>query len=388
MKLCQAQRFLSNTNCFKRGHSACKGFAVNLRQLRSGLLLSNGYIKGVIWLSMAAWLAVEIVLSPTRGLAQSPLRVGMMGDSGLEEYQGSDNRGGTYHDVSFNWVELLARDRGIYLGEWGDYSEPRRTGYAYNWARTGATAASLIAQGQHTGLAAQVAAGEIDVVVISIGLNDFVPYKEDGYEPIYSGQVSGAALTTRIDTLVANVTAAIDTIRQANPDIPIIMATIPDINVSPAVFNDARFSDPDKRQRVSDAVGAANTGLVEMAESRGLVVLDMNAMYSQLVERMVDGRLVLDGVEITMLAVGDEPHNGVLGDSIHGGTVLEGFLANQYIEALNDATGAQLSPLSDEEILANAGLISSSTQTSGTVDVPSTLWFLRFLETTNWKSIR
>lgn len=308
-----------------------------------------------IWFVFMACLILCVGLSSKQVMAQAPLRLGIMGDSRDDEYQGTDNRGGAYHSVTLNWVEQLVKNRGVDVGRWGTYPEPRRTGFAYNWARSGATTASLIAQGQHTGLAAQIAAGQIDVVMISIGSNDFAPYRSDGYEPIYNGTLSGAALTAKINALVSNVTTAVDTIKRARR-IPIFLMTIPNWNDTPLVLNDSRFNDPAKRQRVTDAIAAANARLVAMTQVRGIRVIDAQAVYTALASRLVNGQLVVGGVEIQLFSSGDEPHNGFLGDRIHGGTILEGLIANHFITEFNRVLPISLTPLSDTEILNNAGL--------------------------------
>ena len=84
--------------------------------------------------------------------------IGIMGDSNSDEYRADDNRGGEYAPTTLNWMEQLVLSRELNFGPWGTWGGPRRTGYEYNWARSGATAHSLITSGQHTGLAQQVAA--------------------------------------------------------------------------------------------------------------------------------------------------------------------------------------------------------------------------------------
>src|SRR4051812_20916333 len=61
------------------------------------------------------------------------VKLGLIGDSNTDAYRGTDNRGGSYSAVTFNWAELLVMLRGVDLGAWSAYSEPRRTDYARNW---------------------------------------------------------------------------------------------------------------------------------------------------------------------------------------------------------------------------------------------------------------
>src|SRR5215831_19716891 len=98
--------------------------------------------------------------------------IGVLGDSYSDEYQFYP----PHRSTARNWVEILATTRGLNFGRFSTASrgEPRNQGYEYNWARSDATTDDLIATGQHTGLAAQVARGEVSVVVIFIGGNDFI----------------------------------------------------------------------------------------------------------------------------------------------------------------------------------------------------------------------
>jgi phospholipase/lecithinase/hemolysin len=98
--------------------------------------------------------------------------IGVLGDSYSDEYQFYP----PHRSTARNWVEILAATRGLNFGRFSTRSrgEPRNQGYEYNWARSDATTDDLIATGQHTGLAAQVARGEVNLVVVFIGGNDFI----------------------------------------------------------------------------------------------------------------------------------------------------------------------------------------------------------------------
>jgi hypothetical protein len=119
------------------------------------------------------------------------------------------------------------------------------------------------------------------------------------------------------------------------------------------------FPNPGKRQRVTDAVKAVNAKLSEAAKERGVLILDSNAFGKVLFAR-VDWRGYIDfsGEKIYILQKGNEPHHLQLDDNIgHAGTVLSGIVANSFfIEAFDDALGLDIPPLTDDEILHNAGL--------------------------------
>lgn len=280
---------------------------------------------------------------------------GILGDSTSDEYQADDARGGRYGETTLNWMEQLAKSRGVNFGKWGTWDEPRRTGYEYNWARTGATINSMITSGQHTGLAQQVAAGKVSFVLIWIGNNDF-HLKNGPYEKIYDGTLNASELQKKMDGMAADITTAMDTILQAG-DVKMAVVTIADQGIAPQarIF----FPDSQKRQRVTRVVTTLNAKIKELAEARGVLVLDSNAVGSTLFARVnMLGEITLGDQKVSVLTKGDEPHHLQLADNIgHAGTVLSGIIANSlFIEPFNAAFGLDIPLLTDEEILQNAGI--------------------------------
>jgi len=281
--------------------------------------------------------------------------IGVLGDSTSDEYRADDARGGEYGETTLNWVELLVRNRGLNFGQWGSWEEPRRAGYEYNWARTGATIDSMITSGQVAGLAQQVAERKVSYVFIWIGNNDF-HLKNGPYEEIYNGKLNDAELQKRIDHLAANIEYAMDTILQAG-DVKMAIVTIADQGVAPQAK--ILFPNAQKRQRVTEAVNKLNARIQEFAQERGVLVLDSNAVGKVLFSRVNwEGKLTFSDQKITVLTKGNEPHHLQLEDNIgHAGTVLSGIIANSlFIEPFDDAFGLHIQLLTDEEILHNAGL--------------------------------
>ncbi len=307
-------------------------------------------------LRLCVALSLLLGLSFSPAFAQTPaLRIGILGDSSVDEYRANDNRGGSFGSVTFNWVEQLVRSRNVTAGAWGTWGEPRRSGYEYNWARTAATAQGVILQGEHTGLANQVSQGKIDVAVISVGNQDFAPYVSNGYAAIYDGTLSDQEVATKVNLEILYITTAVDTVLAARR-IPMIATTLTDFSLTLSVLTDPRFQDPAKRQRVSNAIAQVNTGIKSMAAARGMLVFDTNAYGTSLGGQSVNGTLNISGVGLNLFTFGDDPHNAVLGDHIHIGTITEGLFANQYLLLINQLTGANIPLFSDQEILATAGL--------------------------------
>ncbi len=302
-----------------------------------------------------------VTATPTLTTTPTPTPIGVVNlaiisDSSSDEYRADDNRAGSsiWASTTLSWDELLVNYRGLHLGTWGSRAEPRRSGYMYNWARSGTEAADVISSGQHTGVATQIQQGLINVVYFQIGNNDFAYYR-DGAN-IYNGTLSGSALNAKLTTYVANVTTALDTVLAASPTVKVIFGNVADPGASP--YWQSQFPDPAKRQLVTNALASVNAQLSAIAQSRDRVIyMDQQVFANQILSRMTpQGNLVIGGQNISMTTNGDEPHHAFLSDNIHGGTVMEGLFANLVIDAINLALGTNSATFTDVEILQNAGI--------------------------------
>src|SRR4051794_20556728 len=165
-------------------------------------------------------LAVAVLLAcETSAYAGQPGGIGVLGDSYSDEYAFYPPDRSTAR----NWVEILAELRGL---DFGKYSlqprpEPRNQGFSYNWARSDATTDDMIRTGQHTGLADQIRRGEVGIACVLIGGNDFINAMKDP-DPL-------AALEQVVPRALANYRTAIDTLRVADPEIRLVLATLPDV---------------------------------------------------------------------------------------------------------------------------------------------------------------
>lgn len=277
----------------------------------------------------------------------------VIGDSQSDEYRADDNRGDNYPQSTKNWVELLEKERNVHFGPWGAWGEPRRTGYEYNWARTGATARSMIESGTHEAIAKDVREGRVNVVVIFIGAIDFAPYfTEDAYEDIYNGELSDPAKKSKVNRYIADIRTAVYTIKDAG-DVRILLVKIPDWGNHLGV--QVAFPFPDQRGEVSKVIADANTELEKLAQEEKLLTLDPNAFYEELTSGK-DAKIVIDGVTIERLLLNNNPKNFYLNDGVHTGTVVNGLLANQIIGKVNTMIDNDIKPFSEKEIREAAGL--------------------------------
>jgi len=282
--------------------------------------------------------------------------IGILGDSFYDEYRADDDRGGEYAAVTLNSVELLVRLRGLNFGAWGTWNDVRRTGYEYNWARSGATSGSMIHEGrQHLGLAEQIRQGKVTFVWIGIGANDFSPYYIFDFQRIYEGELSGRRLENKINRAIEDVTLAVNTVKEAGAQ-GIVVTLFTRWDLDPKVRRD--FPDPEKLKRVTDAIEAVNDGIRRLEEPGRVIVFDQNRFgEEEILPRVKNGYLRVGWARIDFNSCGDEPHHYLLSDCTHTGTVVNGLVANNYfIRILNEHFDAGITPLSDEEILLVAGI--------------------------------
>lgn len=311
-------------------------------------------------------LSGSVFASPVQSQTKTTtIRIGILGDSNSDEYRADDSRaGGTpYEATTLNWVELLAKYRNIDFGAWGNWGGVRRTGFEYNWARSGATAESMIADGQHTGLAEQIKAGKIDYAIIFIGANDFHSWNGT-YEEVYSGKLSDKQLQAKIDGIVSNITLAVDTL-QAAGNVKIVLTNYSDPNASADFL--LSYPEKNKRQRISDAIIQIDKRLAELASDRGLILADLYNVSSVLLSRVDNGNIMVGGQAINAVVHGDEPHHLQLESGVgHLGTVGSGILANFFLAAL-PSDNMSIPQFTDEEILANAGINSADSASADTL---------------------
>lgn len=274
--------------------------------------------------------------------------MGAVGDDLTDEYETSPD-GGT----GLNWIEHLVANRAMNFGTSSATSrgEPRRAGYEYNWARVGATTDALLTQGQHTGLAGQVSTDSVHLAYLAAGLNDFAPptvHPTGKYREIYEGAWAGQDLDDVLDALEADLATAMDTLLSASPGVKMVVATIPDFGHSPYVLQGWAYdySDPVKRQRVTDAIQAANGRIVTLAADRSVPVADLFAAVEEIFSA---GSLTFAGVPIDLYTADDDPDHFYCADGIHPGTVAQGIFANRFVNALN-VYGTDVALLTEEEI--------------------------------------
>lgn len=274
--------------------------------------------------------------------------MGVLGDSYSDEYQFY----APHRSSARNWVEILAA-RGVNFGDFQDSSrgEPRNQGFAYNWARSGATSADMIASGQHTGLASQVASGQVSAVVIFVGGNDFI---DALHAPNPEASLKGSGIRA-----LDNVRLAVETLRAASTSVKIMVATVPDLRDLPE-FRQALRSKTLPLSLADLASAEVETFNAEVrrlaARDSGLWVFDF-ASISRLSRLMYPKFITVAGRRVEREKSGDTPDSLFLADERHLGTIGQGMLAKFMVDALNRGCKQTLPPLREDEIVSLADAV-------------------------------
>jgi phospholipase/lecithinase/hemolysin len=278
--------------------------------------------------------------------AAPPPGMGVLGDSYSDEYRFYPPD----RTSARNWVEILADLRRADFGPFSPSTrgEPRNQGYAYNWARSDATTVDLIRTGQHTGLAAQVARGEVKYVFICIGGNDFIAAMK-AREPL-------KALEEALPRAIAHYRTAVKTILEAHDEARVVVATLPDIRHLP------EFADPIESgaipARIVDAFTAAmdefNNEIRRQTNGcRRLALLDFDRT-ARVVNMLGCDTISIGGLKLDRRHPSNDPGHFFLADGRHPGTFGQGFMAQMIVDVLNTQFQAGIKPLSHEEVRSYA----------------------------------
>ncbi len=286
------------------------------------------------------------------GPSNSGTGFGVAGDSLSDEYD--DDRSGASYAYAENWVELLAEHKGIDFGPRQANKEPRLDGYAYNWARYGATTSTLLGRGQHTGLARQIQSGLVKQAVLMIGQNDFLPGPAgSAYYGIYTGTWNTRQIARYADKVVKNIQTAIKTIKTNG--VQLVVSDICDYGVAPITRE--YFTDWTKRERVTKVITGVNARIEQLAQLYGIPMVDffsLSKRYLGTNESPADSQ-VIGGVTITNDG-GVEATHAFVGDGIHPHTVVQAAFANMFLEAFNEGYGGSTPLFSEREMVETAGL--------------------------------
>jgi lysophospholipase L1-like esterase len=300
-------------------------------------------------------IAAVLLIFPLSYAEAALIKLGAMGESFSDEYWDSG-----VSTFASNWVSQLAAFRGIDFGPTaaqagvGTWGEPRRLGYKYNWARSGATSSTLLTQGQHTGCAGQFASNGVSSAVLAIGFNDLTAVG-GFYGPIYSNLWSASQIQASVNQTVSNIETALLTVRKAG--VSVALANIMDPGPMPG--KSTTFTNASARDRVTAAIQSANASLKNLAQKYQVPLFDLYGLMSAVLgpNTNLHGTLKVGNVTMNLLGVdsGSTPTNAFLG-GVHPNTVIQGLFANMVLQAFASGYGTTNALFSEQEILSHAGI--------------------------------
>ena len=286
-------------------------------------------------------------------------KFGAMGDSLTDEY--SDQGNGGY---ATNWVTLLSVRHNLDFGSTGTWGEPRRNGYANNWARSGASSGDLIAESQPTGLLGQVQSNGVSLIVLEIGSDDFNPFlgssSTNAYVQIYNGSWAASTIKNYISNNLNHIETAISNFQNTSANM--VVADALDLGAVP--LTSTLYSDATKRNRVTAAIQQEDDGIKRLAQKYGLPLADTLA-----IEKAIFGpnenpstTLLVGNTAIKLTQSDSNPTSqpnraaAFIQDGVHPHSNIQGLLANLFLEAMNEAYAANITLFTEREILGNSGL--------------------------------
>jgi phospholipase/lecithinase/hemolysin len=273
--------------------------------------------------------------------------VGVIGDSISDEYRfyAPDRV------TARNWVEILSAARGL---DFGAASIASRDGgpdrrFAYNWSQSSSTTESLMAQRQHTGLAAQVAGGApIGLAAVTVGTNDFA-------HVLFTSR-SVEAMERTLERASSNLAAILDSLLGAGSTLKVAAFTAVDLSQSPLIrgASETGLIAPAMARAYCAAVACFNERLRDYASGIGrrIVVVDEDRLLSDIVTA---DRFAVGSVELDRFVAGNDIRHLFLRDGFHPGTIGQCLIANEFLGAINAAFGTHVPLLGGEEIVGIAG---------------------------------
>jgi hypothetical protein len=153
--------------------------------------------------------------------------------------------------------------------------------------------------------------------------------------------------------VMANITASITSTLAENPATKMILATIPDVGVTPEYHTN--FPSAAQRAAVTTVTQALDQQIEALAAQYHYPVIDMLAMANRSLSPLTVG-----GVNM-IESGGTSGKDEFLSDGFHPGTVVQGLMANAVLMADHLAYHDPVTYLTDQYILSEAAVSHSNT---------------------------
>lgn len=296
--------------------------------------------------------ALALTLLYALPLAAAPFRLLAIGDSLTEEYASefpfSAPASAPSNPNTKNWVELLNTMRtanftmGNRAAPFGGYADLRQGGYEYNYGIPGYKAQDwvdlLYNPGTNTSKLATRAAlngdlGAVDAVIIFVGGND----------------LSLANSDVKNDEIRVFIGQIHDYVRANSPaNLPIIVATVPDVGATPL----KRLSDPTAAALARQRVATLNANIINDLGSRPHTYI---ARIDRLTDRIFDQvPLQMNGTEFIYAPDPENPPLHIFcKDGFHPSTSGQAIITNEILTTINSFAATPISLFANREILGN-----------------------------------
>lgn len=307
--------------------------------------------KTLITAALCAWPAMTVH-------AVTGMSIGMVGDSYTAEHRWDNNSRKNHR----NWVEQIGSgadtgtgqyDLGQFSTTFSTFGSPRGRGFEYNWAVSGATTHQSLSNGQFSGLEGQVANGDVDIAVISIGINNWGGFLGTS-DPL--GTAESQDIADESGVVLGHIQGMVNDLLAANANTKIVLSNIVDRSIWPQYNTNTTQA---RKDAVSNAIGSTNSDLASWANGLDIPVIDAAGLTVDLLANPTFAGQTLT----TNTGPGDSSQGAlsVWADDGHPGTVWHGLFANTFLTSLEIAYGEDFGPtdlplLSNQEILNNAFL--------------------------------
>lgn len=315
--------------------------------------------------------ALALCLALATPAAAAPLRVLAIGDSMTEEYAFelpfSAPASSPTNANTRSWPELLRifRPTDATLGPYEStafaYGDLRNAGHEWNFGIPGMTTRNwfiLITtddpfdppSGEPLGFSYYDTRRKLidelvvaEAVVILLGANDL---KQE-----YNDLFNNTEATTFLNGIRNRIAAIHDWVRLRRPNVPIVVCTLPDVGATPQISG--TYNDPVKQASTRIKIAGLNQSIITWAA--GKAKPPAIARIDHLTDRIFDQQpFHLNG---TVFALAGDPENPptrvFCRDGFHAATMAQALIANEIMIALEAATGRDMTPFPNREILRN-----------------------------------
>jgi len=263
-----------------------------------------------------------------------------------------------------NWLEILDQHRGNGSGaDWlffgshqstlFSYSDLRNAGFASNFGVPTFTTADWI-EVRHTTnplsnllyyntrvkIGSQIP--NVSAVVIFLGGNDL----KNDYTELFNDTLPDSFYTGIVDRIFE----LHDWLTKLDPDVKTVVCTVPDVGVTPSVYQ--TYHDPVKRAGARARIAAMNADLKSRAAALpGVKVADVHALTLRIEDEIP---FKINGTPFTTKGAPENPPDRLFcRDDFHPSTSAQAIIADEILRALNRLLGTDVAPLANREILGD-----------------------------------